>query len=97
MSPKVRDIAGLSPTPSCASVVRAIWHQMLAPNLCSSMVPLRPWNCKISLHKKFVYEGNLGKNAIKLSGVTRGRPLGPWALQDSEEFHFATLTSKDGG
>ena len=55
----------------------------------------------MSLHKKFVYEGNLGtgrglgKNATKLEGVTRGRPLGPWSLQDSEEFHFATLTSKD--
>ena len=70
-------------------------------NLSESTDPLGPWICKVSLHKKFVYEGNLGtgrplgKKVTKLEGVTRGRPLGPWALQDSEEFHFATLTSKD--
>ena len=70
-------------------------------NLSESNNALAPWLCKVSLHKKFVYEGNLGtgrvlgKNATKLEGVTRGRPLGPWGLQDSEEFHFATLNSKD--
>lgn len=70
-------------------------------NLSESKNPLGPWICNVSLHKKFVYEGKLGtgrvlgKNATKTEGVTRGRPLGPWGLQDSEEFHFATLTSKD--
>lgn len=70
-------------------------------NLSESDDPLGPWRCKVSLHKKFVYEGKLGtgrvlgKNGIKTEGVTRGRPLGPWRSQDSEEFHFATLTSKD--
>lgn len=58
------------------------------------------WTCKVSLYKKYMYEGNLGssrilsKNATKLEGATRARPLGPWRLQDSEDFHFATITNK---
>ena len=70
-------------------------------NLSESNNVLEPWICKVSLQRKYIYEGSLGtgrllgKNAIKLEGVTRGRPLGPWGLQDSEEIHFATLTSKD--
>ncbi|KAF6240067.1 hypothetical protein HO173_001677 [Letharia columbiana] len=70
-------------------------------NLCESSSLEEPWTCKVSLHKKYIYEGNLvpgrvlAKNASKLEGATRARPFGPWTLQESEEFHFATLTSKD--
>lgn len=70
-------------------------------NLCESTSPEEPWTCKVSLHKKYIYEGSLipgrvsTKNANKLEGATRARPLGPWTFQESEEFHFATLTSKD--
>lgn len=58
------------------------------------------WSCKISLHKKYTYEGKkfegrTGKGA-KGGGATRNRPLGPWTAQDGEVFHFATLRSKDG-
>lgn len=70
-------------------------------NLCESTGPKEQWTCKVSLHKKYIYEGSLvpgrvsAKNANKLERATRARPLGPWTLQESEEFHFATLTSKD--
>lgn len=70
-------------------------------NLCESTGSKEPWTCKVSLHKKYIYEGNLvpgralAKNANKFEGATRARPLGPWTLQESEEFHFATLTCKD--
>lgn len=39
-------------------------------------------------------EGRPGKGA-RCEGASRHRPLGPWAAQDGEEFHFATLRSKD--
>lgn len=52
------------------------------------------WSCKISLLKKYTYEGTdlVGKSS---KGATRRRPLGPWAAQDGEDFHFATLGSKE--
>lgn len=40
------------------------------------------------------FEGRSGKGA-KGEGATRHRPLGPWTAQDVEDFHFATLRSKD--
>ena len=58
------------------------------------------WNCNVSLFKKYIYEGNLGttyphgKGFTKSEGATRARPLGPWTVQDAEDFHFATVTSK---
>jgi hypothetical protein len=57
------------------------------------------WSCKISLHKKYTYEGKQsvgrsGKGA-RGEGATRNRPLGPWTAQDGEDFHFATLKSKE--
>ena len=57
------------------------------------------WKCQVSIHKKFVYEGNYGsrihgRSAAKSEGATRSRPLGPWAPQDAEDFHFATVTDK---
>ena len=59
------------------------------------------WSCEVFLHKKYVYQGNLGsarppgRNTAKTEGATRNRPLGPWVEQDSEDLHFASLTSKD--
>ena len=59
------------------------------------------WTCTVSLSKKYVYEGNhgsgraLGKTATKFECATRARPLGPWSLQDPEDFHFATFSNKD--
>jgi hypothetical protein len=38
--------------------------------------------------------GMSGKGA-RSEGATRGRPLGPWTAQDGEDFHFATLGSKE--
>lgn len=60
------------------------------------------WTCKVSLFKKYIYEGVQGKfctakgrpSSAKSEGATRARPLGPWILQDGENLHFATLTSK---
>ena len=57
------------------------------------------WSCKVSLHKKFMYMGQLGtpkgpgKNVAKVEGATRARPLGPWSPQDPEDHHFATITT----
>ena len=48
-----------------------------------------PWSCKISLHKKFVY------TAARSEAATRARPLGPWMLQEAEDFPFATVTNKN--
>lgn len=59
-----------------------------------------PWSCKISLYKKYIYDGSqgmgrtLGKTAAKLEGATRSRPLGPWTLQDAEDYSFVTVTDK---
>ena len=58
------------------------------------------WNCNVSLSKKYMYEGNLGirtqaRGFIRSEGATRDRPLGPWRPQDTEDIHFATITSKD--
>ncbi|KAL9124652.1 MAG: hypothetical protein Q9217_006038 [Psora testacea] len=58
------------------------------------------WTCKVSLFKKYLYEGNLGTSHThgrgfpKSEAATRARPLGPWTAQDAEDFHFATITSK---
>ena len=47
------------------------------------------WICKITLITKYHHDSDL------LERATKGRPLGPWVLQDrAEKFHFATLTSK---
>ncbi|KAL9100044.1 MAG: hypothetical protein Q9163_004537 [Psora crenata] len=67
-------------------------------NLAES--PSGNWVCKVSLFKKYLYEGNLGsaqpqfRGLAKSEGATRARPLGPWSVQDPEDFHFATITSK---
>ena len=59
-----------------------------------------PWVCKVSLHKKYVYEGHintsrpLGKATSRSEGATRARPLGPWALQDPEDFVFSEVRCK---
>lgn len=61
------------------------------------------WSCKISLFKKYIYDGRQTKTGVrsgkqfsmKSEGATRVRPLGPWILQDGECYPFATLTSKD--
>lgn len=39
-------------------------------------------------------EARPGKGA-RGEGATRHRPLGPWTAQDGEDFHFATLGSKE--
>ncbi|KAL6714488.1 hypothetical protein ACLMJK_007912 [Lecanora helva] len=56
-----------------------------------------PWNCQVSLHKKYVYEGNAtnSRGRPKAEGATRARPLGPWILQDVEDFHFTNVNNKD--
>lgn len=74
-------------------------------NLTESAVATDVWKCKISLYKKYVYEGLQGSNvAIRPSArhatarveiATKARPLGPWTLQDGEDFHFFTTTSKE--
>ena len=47
------------------------------------------WICKITLITKYHHDSDLMERA------TKGRPLGPWVLQDrADKFHFATLTSK---
>lgn len=55
--------------------------------------------CKISLFKRYIYEGKdpiySSSRSAKADGATRGRPLGPWTLQDGEDFLFATVHSKD--
>ena len=59
------------------------------------------WKCVVTLSKKYTYEGNLGtqrhscKGQFRFEGATRDRPLGPWLLQDIEDFHFTTISSKD--
>ena len=64
--------------------------------------PEQQWSCELFLHKKYVYQGNLGsarppgRNTAKIEGATRNRPLGPWVEQDSEDLHFASLTNKAG-
>ncbi|MCJ1463834.1 hypothetical protein MMC07_002443 [Pseudocyphellaria aurata] len=59
----------------------------------------RQWICEVSLFKKYMYEKRSleGKSSkIKYEGATSSRPLGAcWVLQDSENFPFATLNSKD--
>lgn len=61
--------------------------------------PNQEWSCKVSIHKKYFYEGKLGhsqvssKNVSKSEGASRSKPLGPWTQQESEFFHFATITS----
>lgn len=54
-----------------------------------------------------MYDGSQGKGAVrvahktgtgaftKLEGATRRRPLGPWVLQEGEDFLFAKTTNKD--
>lgn len=39
-------------------------------------------------------EGRPGKGA-RGEGASRHRPLGPWTVQDREDYHFATLRSKE--
>lgn len=74
-------------------------------NLTESAVATDVWKCKISLYKKYVYEGLQGKDvpirpsarhaAARVEIATKTRPLGPWTLQDGEDFHFFTTTSKE--
>ena len=68
-------------------------------NISEVLQDKESWSCKISLHKKYTYEGKFsagqsGKGA-KGEGATRHRPLGPWIAQDPEDFLFATLGSKE--
>lgn len=57
------------------------------------------WRCKVTIHKKYMYMGQLGtskasgKNVAKFEGATRARPLGPWMPQESDDYEFATITS----
>jgi len=59
------------------------------------------WSCKVFLHKKYIYQGNLGgtkslgKSTSKGEGATKAKPLGPWANSDGEDLPFAHITSKD--
>lgn len=69
-----------------------------------NLVEKKTWSCGVTLSKKYCYEGKLGnlgglglsgKSAARTQAATRDRPFGPWLLQDTEDFHFATITSKD--
>lgn len=58
------------------------------------------WRCKVTIHKKFMYMGNLGtstkvsgKNVAKIEGATKARPLGPWMSQEIEDHEFANITT----
>ena len=63
-------------------------------NLMQSDDPDEPWKCQVSLVKKFKYDGvPVRRGSTKLEGASRGRPLGPWSLQDIEDFPFAEVTS----
>ena len=51
-----------------------------------------------------MYDGNPGKGAVRVAnkgtvtkpeGATRRRPLGPWILQEGEDYLFAKTTNKD--
>ena len=74
-------------------------------NLTESTATTDVWTCKISLYKKYVYEGLQGRyHAVRpserhvtsrIETATKNRPLGPWTLQDGEDFHFVTTTVKD--
>ena len=39
-------------------------------------------------------EGRHGRG-VRSEGASRHRPLGPWTTQDGEDYHFATLRSKE--
>jgi len=66
-----------------------------------------PWECRISLYKKYLYETSqrrsqgskgLGRTAnatARIEGATKQRPLGPWIVQESEDAPFATTFEKD--
>ena len=74
-------------------------------NLTESAAVTDVWKCKISLYKKYVYEGLQGRDsavrpfgrhaATRIETATKNRPLGPWKLQDGEDFHFFTTTVKE--
>ena len=65
-------------------------------NLSESTSIDDPWTCKVSLYKKYVYEGKSpGGAAAKNQGATKARPLGPWVLQESEDTFFASTTRKE--
>ncbi|KAI9818928.1 MAG: hypothetical protein M1827_007749 [Pycnora praestabilis] len=67
------------------------------------------WECKVSLRKKYIYDispNNAAaettsqltptkRSSVKATAQSRSRPLGPWVEQDTEEFHFCTLHSKE--
>lgn len=68
-------------------------------NISESLNEKEAWSCKISLHKKYTYEGKTaegrpGKGA-RSEAASRNRPLGPWTAQDVEDIYFATLRSKE--
>jgi len=60
-------------------------------NLADSAHPESQWECKVYLHKKYFFEGSKSKPI----GVSRNRPLGPWILMEPEDYHFATVMSKN--
>ena len=65
-------------------------------NLSESTKPEEPWTCKVSLYKKYTYEGSQGRSTkARIEGATRTRPLGPWTVQDPEDTPFATTFSKE--
>lgn len=82
-----------------SSVADRVRQCPLEINLTESSHTGDPWKCEISLFKKYIYEttylkGNSSK--IRYEGATPARPLGAcWVLQDSENFHFAVISSKD--
>ena len=72
-------------------------------NLSESTSLDEQWTCKVSLYKKYTYEGSQGRSSYgrsanataRTEGATRSRPLGPWTVQDPEDTPFATTSSKE--
>ncbi|KAL9105225.1 MAG: hypothetical protein Q9187_008758 [Circinaria calcarea] len=51
-----------------------------------------PWVCKVFLHKKYVYEGTQDTTE---DGASDDKPLGPWTVQNPEDYLFATTIKKN--
>ena len=62
-------------------------------NITESNGPEDPWLCKVSLVKKYVYEGHL--DTPRLADAPRTKLLGPWTTQKLQDFPFATVSSKE--
>ncbi|KAI9835841.1 MAG: hypothetical protein M1819_001739 [Sarea resinae] len=68
-------------------------------NIIESQNASSKWTCKVSLHKKYIHDGSadskMKRSKNKTSGISNARPLGPWILQEPEDFLFAELFDKD--